>query len=256
MRIPALLSPLLLVLLAAAAPVSGYKVVQSWPHDPTAFTQGLFFADGTLWESTGVEGRSAVRELRLGELRPRRAAPSLDGRHFGEGSTALGDRIYQLTWQSGRVFLWDRRTLAPLGSLAYRGEGWGLTHDGRQLIMSDGSADLVFRDPATFNEVGRITVRDGDRPVDRLNELEYVRGEVLANVWQTDRIARIDPRTGRVLGWIDLAGLQAPAERSGNPDDVLNGIAWDAKRDRLIVTGKRWPRLYQIRLTAPLQGQD
>lgn len=232
----------------ALAPVYGYQVVRSYPHDPSAFTQGLFFSGGSLFETTGLEGRSGIRrvELRTGRVLQQQA---LDARYFGEGATAIGGRLYQLTWRSQTAFVYDLRTFRQTGSFRYPGEGWGLTTDGRRLIMSDGTAQLRFLDPRTFAETGRVTVNDGGRPIVSLNELEFVNGEVFANVWQTDLVARIDPATGRVTGWINLAGLLTPAERSRT--DVLNGIAWDARTRRLYVTGKLWPRLYEIRLVAP-----
>jgi glutamine cyclotransferase len=225
------------------APVAGYRVVRVFPHDPQAFTQGLAFADGVLYESTGLNGRSSVRKVRLenGEVLQ---IQKMDAQYFGEGMTVLGARLFALTWQSGVGFIYDRASLGRAGTFTYRGEGWGLTHDGARLIMSDGTADLRFLDRATQKETGRIRVRDAGAPVPNLNELEYVKGEVLANVWQTDRIARISPKTGRVLGWIDLTGLLSA--REAQSVDVLNGIAYDAAGDRLFVTGKLWPKVFQI----------
>ena len=233
---------------AAAAPVGGYRVVRAYPHDPDAFTQGLVIADGRLFEGTGLNGRSSVREVELETGRVLRRRP-LAPEHFGEGLTELGGRLFQLTWTGGVGFVYDRATFEPVRRFSYAGEGWGLTHDGRRLIMSDGTAQLRFLDPGTLAETGRITVTDEGRPVPRLNELEWVEGEVFANVWTTDRIARIDPATGRVTGWIDLSGLLSPADRAGRPVDVLNGIAYDRARKRLFVTGKLWPKLYEITLT-------
>ncbi len=233
----------------APAPVGGYTVVRSFPHDPEAFTEGLFVGADGLYESTGLEGRSSIRRVRLetGEVLQRR---DLDPRYFGEGIVAWGDRLIQLTWRSGIGFVHDLHSFDVVGDFHYPGEGWALTHDGRRLIMSDGTPDLRFLDPVTLKETGRLRVTDGGRPVADLNELEFVRGEVLANVWQTDRIARIDPATGRVKAWIDLSGLIGPhgQGRYGEPD-VLNGIAYDARGDHLYVTGKNWPRLFEIRLT-------
>ena len=229
------------------APIYGYAEVRSYPHDRTAFTQGLAFDnEGTLYEGTGKRGQSSLRRVELSSgavLQRRDLPPSL----FGEGITVFGDRIFQLTWQAGRAFVYDRANFEVLREFAYRTEGWGLTHDGRRLIMSDGTATLYFLHPDTFAETGRLTVRDYRGPVIRLNELEYVRGEILANVWQTDRIARIDPRSGHVTGWIDLAGLLQPSDRR-RPVDVLNGIAYNPVTDRLFVTGKWWPRLFEITL--------
>ena len=235
-------------LLPPQAPVHGYAVVRDYPHDRAAFTQGLAFDDeGALYESTGQRGQSSLRRVELNSgtvLRRFDLPPSL----FGEGITVFDDRIIQLTWQAGRAFVYDRTSFDLLQEFAYPSEGWGLTHDGRHLIMSDGTATLYFLNPDTFSEATRLTVRDHRGPVIRLNELEYARGAILANVWQTDRIARIDPRTGHVTGWIDLAGLLQPSDR-GQPVDVLNGIAYDPRADRLFVTGKWWPRLFEITLT-------
>jgi glutaminyl-peptide cyclotransferase len=229
-----------------AAPVYGYRVVHVYPHDPQAFTQGLIFRDGVLFESTGLNGQSSLRKVKLetGEVLQQR---DVDRQYFAEGLTDWGDRLIQLTWQTGIGFLYERASFKPIGTFQYKGEGWGLTHDRSRLIMSDGSATLRFLDPATLRETGRLEVRDGDRPVTSLNELELVRDEVYANVWQTERIVRIAVATGRVTGWIDLAGLKATLPRTG-PVDVMNGIAYDAVADRLFVTGKWWPRLFEIAL--------
>lgn len=230
------------------APVYGYTVVRTYPHDREAFTQGLAFDDeGVLYESTGQRGQSSLRrvELSSGAVLQRHDLPAA---LFGEGVAVFGDRIVQLTWQAGRAFLYDKANFDLLREFTYRTEGWGLTHDGRRLIMSDGTATLYFLRPDTFAETARLTVRDHRGPVIRLNELEYVRGEILANVWQTDRIARIDPQTGHVTGWIDLTGLLPPSDRR-QPVDVLNGIAYDPRTDRLFVTGKWWPKLFEISLT-------
>lgn len=227
--------------------MAGYRVVKVYPHDPTAFTQGLVYLDGFLYEGTGLAGQSTLRKVRLenGEVVQQHR---LDAQYFGEGIAVWGNTIAQLTWQSEIGFLYDRATFKPLKTFSYRGEGWGLTHDGRRLIMSDGTDTLRFLDPGTLKETGRLPVRDGTRPVPDLNELEIVRGEIYANVWNSERIARISPRTGQVLGWIDLTGLLSPAERVGV--DVLNGIAYDAAGDRLFVTGKLWPKLFEIRATS------
>ncbi|GAB4535354.1 MAG: glutaminyl-peptide cyclotransferase [Anaerolineae bacterium] len=228
-------------------PVYTYRIVNTYPHDPAAFTQGLVFEEGgLLYEGTGLRGRSTLRkvELETGKvLKLRRLPPHL----FGEGVAVLGDRIYQLTWQAHIGFVYDRESFELLAEFHYPTEGWGLTHDGQRLIMSDGTSTLHFLDPETIEETGQVQVYDDLGPVVRLNELEYVRGEVYANVWKTDRIARIDPQTGRVTGWIDLTGLLSQEDRS-LPVDVLNGIAYDAQHDRLFVTGKLWPRLFEIEL--------
>jgi len=226
-------------------PTYGYQVVRSYPHDRGAFTQGLIFRNGVFYEGTGLNGRSGIRKVRIetGEvLQMKPLAPE----YFGEGITDWNGQIVQITWQSEAGFVYDINTFEQTRRWTYSGEGWGLTHDASRIIMSDGSAQLRFIDPATLKETGRITVRDANGPVERLNELEYVKGEIFANVWQTERIARISPKDGRVTGWIDLAGLLPPAERAGI--DVLNGIAYDAAGDRLFVTGKLWPRVFEIRL--------
>ncbi|HXH25386.1 MAG TPA: glutaminyl-peptide cyclotransferase [Vicinamibacterales bacterium] len=229
----------------AAAPVFGYEIVNRYPHDPEAFTQGLIYRDGFLYESTGLHGRSSLRKVRLetGEVVARR---EIDRRYFAEGLTDWGDRLIQLTWESNIGFVYDLSSFTLLRTFDYPGEGWGITHDGRRLIMSDGTPALRFLDPATFRETGRLVVRDGGRPVDDLNELEFVEGEIYANVWLTDRIAIIAPDSGRVSAWVDLGGLLP--RRTLRGDDVLNGIAYDAARKRLFVTGKLWPALFEIRV--------
>lgn len=227
------------------APVYGYRVVRSYPHDRNAFTQGLLYKDGFLYEGTGLNGRSGIRKVKLetGEvLQTKALAPE----YFGEGIADWKGSLVQLTWRSEIGFVYDLATFQQTRTFGYTGEGWGLTHDDSRLIMSDGSAELRFLDPKTLKETGRLTVRDANGPVRSLNELEFVKGEIYANVWETERIARISPKDGRVTGWIDLSGLLTPAERAGT--DVLNGIAYDAARDRLFVTGKLWPRLFEIQL--------
>lgn len=233
----------------AAAKSYTFEVVRSFPHDTSAFTQGLAIDGDTLFESTGNYGQSTLRQVALqtGEVeRIRRLSSTI----FGEGLALYDDKIIQLTWKSGVGFIYARTDFELLRSVAYPGEGWGITHDGARFIMSDGSATLYFRDEVTFAETGRVVVRDEDGQVHNLNELEYVKGEVYANVWQEDRIARIDPGTGRVTGWIDLGGLleSSGQDGQGGAADVLNGIAYDAAGDRLFVTGKWWPRLFEIRL--------
>ena len=227
----------------SVAPVAGYRVVQSYPHDPQAYTQGLIYSDGALFEGTGLNGQSTIRKVRLetGEVLQ---VHKLEPQYFGEGIALWNGSLIQLTWQSEIGFVYDRKTFRPTRTFTYTGEGWGLTHDGARLIMSDGTAQLRFLSPKTFKETGRLTVRDAGMPVAQLNELEYIRGEIYANIWQTDRIARISPATGQVTGWIDLSGLLSPAEAAAA--EVLNGIAYDAAGDRLFVTGKLWPRLFHI----------
>ncbi|MDB5458606.1 MAG: Glutamine cyclotransferase [Caulobacteraceae bacterium] len=234
----------------AATPVYGYKIVHIYPHDPDAFTEGLFYLDGFLYESTGLEGRSSIRKVKLetGEVVQQRP---LDAQYFGEGIVAWAGRLVELTWQSQIGFVYDLKTFAPRSSFRYRGEGWALTRDDHRLIMSDGTPDLRFLDPRTLKETGRLTVTDGGKPVPNLNELEWVKGQIYANIWQANRIARIDPKSGHVLGWIDLTDMAiVEGSKGGKPIDVLNGIAYDAAHDRLFVTGKLWPDLYEIKLTA------
>jgi glutaminyl-peptide cyclotransferase len=232
---------------AQATPTYGYQIVRSYPHDPLAFTQGLCYHDGFLYEGTGLNGRSSIRKVKL-ETGAVVQIQNLEEQYFGEGIAIWQDTIVQLTWQSQMGFVYDRSTFQRKRSFPFRGEGWGLTHDGKRLIMSDGqpAGTLRYIDPATMKEAGSLPVRDGNRPVVGLNELEFVKGEIFANVWQTDRLARISPSTGRVAGWIDLKGLLSPRETAGV--DVLNGIAYDATGDRLFVTGKLWPRLFEIRI--------
>jgi glutamine cyclotransferase len=217
-----------------------------YPHDPQAFTQGLFYLDGYLYEGTGLNNESTIRkvELTTGKVIEQHALP---GQYFGEGIVNWKDRLLELTWKAQKGFLYDIHTFQPKGEFPYAGEGWGLTQDGKHIIMSDGSAELHFWDPETLKETGHILVTADGRPVTQLNELEWVKGEILANIWQTDRIARIDPATGKVVGWIDLGGLLTTADITEDTD-VLNGIAYDAKGGHLFVTGKKWPKLFEIQL--------
>jgi glutaminyl-peptide cyclotransferase len=233
---------------AGSIPVYGYQVVHAYPHDPRAFTQGLFYLDGYLYEGTGLEGQSSIRKVRLetGEVLQKRDVPE---EYFGEGIINWKDRLLELTWKAQRGFVYDLPGFTRKGEFEYPGEGWGLTQDGRRIIMSDGSSQLRFWDPETLKETGRITVTADGRPVSELNELEWVKGEIYANIWQTNRIARIDPATGKVVGWISMAGLASPdGFYIGGQSDVLNGIAYDARADRLFVTGKNWPKLFEIKL--------
>lgn len=236
-----------------AVPTYTYRVVNAYPHDRGAFTQGLVYLDGTLYEGTGLYGQSSLRrvDLQTGAVLQQR---DLDAQYFGEGIAVVGDRIMQLTWQSNVGFVYDRASFEPVDQWSYPTEGWGLTYDGTRLIMSDGTATLRFLDPQTFAEIGSIDVADANGPVTRLNELEYVNGEIWANVWQTDRIARIDPQTGGVVGWIDLTGLLSAEDRA-EPVDVLNGIAYDAESKRVFVTGKLWPKLFEIEIVPQQQGR-
>lgn len=228
-------------------PVHAYEVVDEYPHDATAFIQGLVFeGDGWILESTGLEGRSSLRrvELRTGRVDQIVSVPAP---HFAEGITILGGKVYQLTWKSNRGFVYDAKTLEKTGEFTYTGEGWGLATDGESLILSDGTNVIRFLDPATFEVKRTITVMRGGKPLDQLNELEFVNGEIFANVWLSHGIARINPRDGSLTGWIDLSGL-AGTGPSNNPDAVLNGIAHDPATDHLFVTGKFWPKLFEIRL--------
>jgi glutaminyl-peptide cyclotransferase len=229
----------------AAAPVFGYEVVNVYPHDRAAFTQGLLYRDGVLYESTGLNGRSSLRKVQL-ETGKVLQQTNVDGRYFAEGLTDWGSRLLQLTWNTNVGFVYDLASFKQLRTFSYTGEGWGLARDDRRLIMSDGSATLRFLDPQMLTVTGQIEVVDADRPVRDLNELEFIDGQIYANVWLTDRIAIISPADGRVSGWINLAGLLARGAVSG--DAVLNGIAYDAARKRLFVTGKLWPSLFEIRV--------
>ena len=223
-----------------------YRIVHTYPHDQQAFTQGLFYADGHLYESTGKEGRSSLREEDLETGRILRMQLVSD-KYFAEGLTDWKNTLVQLTWQSHIAFVYDRSTFRLLRTFSYNGEGWGLTHDAKSLILSDGTATLRFFDPETFHETRRITVKDNGKPVKELNELEYIHGEIYANIWHADRIARISPATGRVVGWIDLKGLM-PRSQLTDDEAVLNGIAYDGGHDRLFVTGKLWPKIFEITL--------
>jgi glutamine cyclotransferase len=230
----------------AALPVYTFEVVGSWPHDTAAFTQGLEFYRGALYESTGGHGTSSLREV---ELETGRVVRKVDvpGEYFAEGLTIFQGKIYQLTWQSHKGFVYDLASFQIVGQFAYEGEGWGLTHDDRSLIMSDGTNRIRFLDPVNYRVERSIQVYDGDSPVMKLNELEYINGEIYANIWQTDWIVRLDSQTGKILGWIDLKDLLKSADRSA-ATDVLNGIAYDDAREKLFVTGKLWPKIFQIRL--------
>jgi glutamine cyclotransferase len=230
-------------------PTYGYRVVHSYPHDPGAFTQGLLVRNGFFYEGTGMNGQSGIRRVNIETGEVLQVQP-LSSEYFGEGITDWKGSLIQITWQSEVGFVYDLDTFARTRTFSYKGEGWGLTHDDSRIIMSDGTAHIRFLDPGTLKETGRITVHDAGGPVLNLNELEYVKGEIYANVWGTDRIVRISPKDGRVTGWIDLKGLLTPAERTRT--DVLNGIAYDAATDRLFVTGKWWPRVFEITLVPPV----
>jgi glutaminyl-peptide cyclotransferase len=224
-----------------------YKVVHTYPHDPEAFTEGLFYLDGYLYESTGLEEHSSVRKVRLetGEVVQKHDLPP---QYFGEGIVNWKNRLDQLTYKSETGFVYDLGSFAVERQFEYPGEGWALTTDGKRIIMDDGTPEIRFWDPETLKELGRITVTEDGQPLKNINELEWVKGEIYANVWMTDLIVRIDPASGKVTGRIDLTGLLDPSLRVEGQTDVLNGIAYDAKGDRLFVTGKKWPKLFEIQL--------
>jgi glutaminyl-peptide cyclotransferase len=231
---------------SGVTPVYTYVIVNIYPHDRDAFTQGLVFEDGFLYEGTGLYGHSTLRRVDL-ETGNILQVHELSDEYFGEGITIYEDKIIQLTWKSSTGFVYDKNTFELLREFSYPTEGWGITHDGERLIMSDGTSTLYFMNPQTFERVGQLEVSDNDGPVTRLNELEYIKGEIYANVWQTDRIARIAPETGRVIAWVSLQGLLTAEDRLEHVD-VLNGIAYDAQNNRLFVTGKLWPKLFEIKL--------
>lgn len=240
-----------LVLAACDGRANDYHVVATFPHDTGAYTQGLVYVGGTLYESTGQYGRSEVRTIDLSTGRVI-SSHALANDRFGEGLAMLGDTLYQLTWKSGIGYTYDAKTLAPLDSFTYAGEGWGLATDGQRLIMSDGTATLRFLDPATSAVVSEVTVRDKGAPLTQINELEWVHGALYANVYQSDWIVRIDPETGAVQQWIDLAGLLSSSERAGT--DVLNGIAYDDNSGHFLVTGKLWPTMFELEFPAAPEG--
>ncbi|HEX5047258.1 MAG TPA: glutaminyl-peptide cyclotransferase [Gammaproteobacteria bacterium] len=228
-----------------AVETSGFKVVAVYPHDPRAFTQGLVIRGGRLYEGTGQYGQSTLRRVDLATGNVEKSRP-LAPEYFGEGVAVLGNKIYQLTWKNGAAFVYDLESFNVEKALQYKGEGWGLTDDGEHLIMSDGTATIRFLDPATFATVRTIAVHDGDMAVDKLNELEFINGEIWSNVWYDDRIARISPADGAIVGWIDLSALYPKSARGS--EAVLNGIAYDTAAKKLYVTGKNWPQLYEIEL--------
>ena len=230
----------------AVVPTFGYEIVNIWPHDPNAFTQGLVFLEGKMIESTGQEGRSSLRnvELQTGSILKKVDIPFP---YFAEGIALLNNKIYQLTWQNQLGFIYDAQSFEKVGEFKYNGEGWGLTTDGQSLILSDGTNRIRFLAPDSFKVTKTIAVMDRKVPVDQLNELEFVNGEIYANIWHDDRIATINPENGRVTAWIDLAGLLQPGDVQ-DPEAVLNGIAYDQSSGRLFVTGKLWPRLFEIKI--------
>ncbi|MDB6021314.1 MAG: hypothetical protein JWQ04_1171 [Pedosphaera sp.] len=243
---PASVSNVATTAAGAATPFYSYDIIHAWPHDRGAFTQGLVFLDGFLFESTGLNGESTLRktELQTGKVLKQISIPE---QYFGEGIAVLNGKIFHLTWQSSKGFVYDLQTFNQEREFSYTGEGWGLATDGQSLIMSDGTDQLRFLDPKTLQVQHTIAVSDHGQPVARLNELEYIKGEIFANVWGTDWIVRINPITGQVVGAINFAGLLAPEDHDANTD-VLNGIAYDAAGDRLFVTGKHWPKLFEVRL--------
>ncbi len=239
----------------APIPIYGVEVVHAYPHDPSAFTEGLFYLNGYLYESTGLEHHSSIRKVRIetGEVLQKIDIPP---QYFGEGIVSWSSRLISLTWKSQVGFVFDLATFKLQKEFHYEGEGWALTQDGKQLIMSDGTPELRFINPQTLLETGRLRVTLEGKPIRNINELEWVKGEIFANVWQTNTILRIDPHSGSVIGLIHLGGLLGPADRVQSPDGVLNGIAYDAKNDRLFVTGKNWPKLFEIRLKATMNAAD
>lgn len=231
----------------AATPVYGYKVVATYPHSTNNYTEGFLYLNGLFYEGTGLKGQSQVLvyEPKSGIVKQ---SADLASEFFGEGIVDWGSNLYEWTWKTNIGFIRDRTTLKVLRRFTYSGEGWGMTRDEHELITSDGSSKLTFRRPTDFREIRHVIVKDKNKEVTQLNELEFVKGEIYANVWHSDRIARISPKDGRVLGWIDLGGIMSPIIKLGS-EAVLNGIAYDAQQDRLFVTGKQWPSIFEIRLT-------
>jgi glutaminyl-peptide cyclotransferase len=230
----------------SAAPVDSYKVVARFPHSTENYTEGFFYLDGMFYEGTGRAGRSAVMAVdpKTGKASMRRDLPP---EYFGEGIVDWGPYVLEWTWKSHICFVYDRLTFQPVTQFTYTGEGWGMTHNATELITSDGTATLRFRDPNTFQETHHIVVKDGNKVIDNLNELEFVKGEIYANIWHSDRIARISPQDGHVIAWIDLTGL-LPSDQKIDSEAVLNGIAYDSQHDRLFVTGKEWPTIFEIKI--------
>ncbi|HEX4920850.1 MAG TPA: glutaminyl-peptide cyclotransferase [Candidatus Bathyarchaeia archaeon] len=242
-----MMTPLTIAKVPAPA-LDSYRVIQTYPHDPNAFTQGLVYVDGHLYESTGLRGQSSLRLVNLstGNVLQKHALPP---EYFGEGLTDWGSTLIQLTWTSHIAFVYDQFSFSVQRTFSYEGEGWGLTHDATQLIMSDGSSYLRFLEPKSFRVTRKLHVLDESRhPVQNLNELEFIHGEIFANVWQTDEIVRISPQTGKVIGRVDLSGIIDKHELHGE-GAVLNGIAYDRAGDRIFVTGKLWPKIFEIKIT-------
>ncbi len=234
---------------APSIPTYDFKVVHTYPHDQQAFTQGLLYRDGFLYESTGLNGKSSIRKVNL-ETGKVLQSKDIPPQYFGEGLTVWKDTLVGITWQTQTGFVFDLATFEVRYQFAYPGEGWGLAQNGKELVLSDGSATLRFLDPKSFLEVRRVKVTADGIAVDQINELEVVGDEIFANIWHTNTIARIDQNTGKIVGWIDLAKLYPDAGKGSNNENVLNGIAWDADKKRLFVTGKLWPKLYEIKLVA------
>jgi glutaminyl-peptide cyclotransferase len=228
-------------------PTLGYEVVKSYPHDPNAFTQGLLYHEGYFYESTGRYSQSSLRKVEIETGAVLQEVP-VESTYFAEGLALFNGQLFQLTWQNRKGFIYDLNSFSRLNTFEYTTEGWGLTNDNRSLILTDGSNRLRFLDPATFQVQRTVTVVHQNRAVDRLNEIEYIKGEIFANIWLTDRIVRIDPETGRINAFVDLSGLLSDADRAGRSVDVLNGIAYDESGDRLFVTGKLWPKVFEIKL--------
>jgi len=231
---------------ATVAPVYGYSVVAKYPHSTDSYTEGFLYKDGKFYEGTGMEGRSGLQVLDPATAKVLQER-KMTNNFFGEGVVDWGPNILQWTWQTHIGVVMDRATLKPLHTFTYTGEGWGMTHDNKRLITSDGSATLRFRNPETFEETGHIDVKDGDKPVDQLNELEYINGEIWANVWHLERIARISPKDGKVISWVDVTGI-LPASEKRDDESVLNGIAYDEAKGRIFITGKQWPTIFEIKV--------
>lgn len=254
---------------AGSTPEYTYQVVHTYPHDRSAFTEGLFYKDGFLYEGTGEEGQSDIRKVKLetGEVVQKHVLPE---EYFGEGIIAWKDRLYELTWKTEIGFVYNLSTFEPQKDFHYPGQGWSFTTDGKRLFVDDGTTQIRIWDPETLQETGRISVTDQGQPINRspnwcsdpdgrcLNEMEWVKGEIYANIWMTDKFVRINPNTGKVTGWVDCTGLLVPQDRieeGKTPTDVMNGIAYDAQGDRLFVTGKRWPKLFEIKLVKKASAQ-
>ncbi len=231
---------------SAATPLYGYKVVATYPHLTSSYTEGFFYLNGIFYEGTGLDGHSALLALdpQTGQVTQRTSLPP---QYFGEGIVDWGPNLYEWTWQSHICFVYDRFSLRQIKQFHYTGEGWGMTRTARELITSDGTSTLRFRNPETFAETRHIVVKDAGKPVEQLNELEYIKGEIYANVWHSDRIARISPKDGHVIAWIDLSGI-LPENQKIDQESVLNGIAYDVQHDRLFVTGKQWPKVFEIKI--------